>query len=87
MRQAALKLLLFAIVSTLSLTPAFAQRDMGTLLVVQHLLEDGRLVNAVYMHGGDTVFVKPGERVACGQLLGTMGLSFSAENGGWNWLP
>jgi len=56
--------------------------DMGTLLVLEHLLPGRDLVCAVYMHGGDTVFVKAGETVACGQLLGTMGLSFSVENGG-----
>ena len=42
----------------------------------------GRLLNGVYMHGGDTVFVQPGDLVRCGQLLGTMGMSFSIENGG-----
>ena len=56
--------------------------DMGTMLVVQHLCDGGLLVNAVYMHGGVRVFVKGGERVKAGQLLGTMGLSYSIENGG-----
>lgn len=56
--------------------------DMGTLIVLEHHLGDKQVVNGVYMHGGDTVFVKAGERVACGQLLGTMGMSYSIENGG-----
>jgi len=56
--------------------------DMGTLIVVQHCPEGKRLVNAVYMHGGDTVFVDGGAKVKAGQLLGTMGLSYSIENGG-----
>jgi len=56
--------------------------DMGTLLVLEHHLDEKSVVCAVYMHGGDTVFVKAGERVAAGQLLGTMGMSFSPENGG-----
>ncbi len=56
--------------------------DMGTEIVVQHHLGDKRTVNAVYMHGGDTVFVKGGDEVVSGQLLGTMGMSFSIENGG-----
>ncbi len=47
--------------------------DMGTLIVLQHHLGGKALVNSVYMHGGDTVFVKAGQRVTCGQLLGTMG--------------
>ncbi|MHC4133563.1 MAG: peptidoglycan DD-metalloendopeptidase family protein [Planctomycetota bacterium] len=56
--------------------------DMGTLIVVQHQLPGGETVNAVYMHGGDTVFVKAGDEVVAGQLLATMGLGFSIENGG-----
>jgi hypothetical protein len=56
--------------------------DMGTLIVVQHCPEGKETVNAVYMHGGDTVFVKGGQKVRCGQLLGTMGMSYSLENGG-----
>lgn len=55
--------------------------DMGTLLVVEHNAGDAPEC-AVYMHGGDTVFVKAGDKVACGQLIATMGLSYSIENGG-----
>jgi Peptidase family M23/HEAT repeats len=56
--------------------------DMGTEIVVQHHLGAKRVVNAVYMHGGDTIFVKGGDKVECGQLIGTMGLGYSIENGG-----
>ncbi len=56
--------------------------DMGTLLVVEHHLSKKELVNAVYMHGGPVVFVEVGDKVAAGQLLGTMGVGFSIENGG-----
>jgi murein DD-endopeptidase MepM/ murein hydrolase activator NlpD len=56
--------------------------DMGTLLVLEHHLDEKGVVCAVYMHGGDTVFVKGGDRVEQGQLLGSMGMSFSLENGG-----
>ena len=42
--------------------------DMGTLIVVQHHLGNKATVNGVYMHGGDTVFVKAGERVTCGSV-------------------
>ncbi len=56
--------------------------DMGTLLVLEHHASEKGVVCAVTMHGGDTVFVKGGERVAAGQLLGSMGMSFSLENGG-----
>lgn len=56
--------------------------DMGTLIVVEHPVVENAVVNSVYMHGGDTVFVEAGQRVLCGQLLGTMGMSYSIENGG-----
>lgn len=56
--------------------------DMGTLLVLEHHLDEKQVVCAVYMHGGDTVFVRGGDRVEAGRLLGSMGLSFSLENGG-----
>ncbi|MHC4548531.1 MAG: peptidoglycan DD-metalloendopeptidase family protein [Planctomycetota bacterium] len=56
--------------------------DMGTLIVVEHQLRGGERVNAIYMHGGDTVFVAAGDEVRSGQLLTTMGLGFSVENGG-----
>jgi hypothetical protein len=55
--------------------------DMGTLIVVDHNAGDG-IESSLYMHGGDTVFVKVGDKVSSGQLLTTMGLSYSIENGG-----
>jgi murein DD-endopeptidase MepM/ murein hydrolase activator NlpD len=67
--------------------------DCGTLIVVEHRFaaaaaakdapddRDAHLT-AVYMHAGGTVFVEAGESVSTGQLLGTVGLSFSIENGG-----
>ena len=58
-----------------------AGSDMGTLVVVEHHLAEGESVTAVYMHGG-TLFVEAGEQVTCGQLLATMGMGFSIENGG-----
>jgi hypothetical protein len=39
-------------------------------------------VTTALLHGGDTVFVQPGDRVEAGQLLTTVGLSWSPENGG-----
>jgi hypothetical protein len=60
----------------------FSGGDMGTLTVIQHSPDGKSLVNAIYMHGGDTVFVKAGDRVKSGQLVGTMGMSYSIENGG-----
>lgn len=54
----------------------------GTAMVVEHPLGRGDVVNAVYLHLGDAVFVAAGDKVACGQLLGTVGMSFSTVNGG-----
>ena len=56
--------------------------DMGTLFVLQHSTDGNETVNAVYMHGGDTAFVTGGDKVRAGQLIGTMGMSYSIENGG-----
>jgi murein DD-endopeptidase MepM/ murein hydrolase activator NlpD len=64
-----------------------AGNDMGTLIVVEHHVETGATLkdprlNVVYMHAGSIVFVSAGDAISKGQLLGTMGLSFSIENGG-----
>jgi hypothetical protein len=64
--------------------------DCGTLIVVEHRCVAANAAadaapaqfTAVYMHAGGTVYVAAGDAVSCGQLLGTMGLSFSIENGG-----
>jgi len=55
--------------------------DWGGLIVAEYLGESGK-VNGLNGHCGMWVFVRPGETVTRGQLLGQMGLSFSAENGG-----
>lgn len=60
----------------------YAGSDMGTLIVVEHHRTKKELVNALYMHCGPVVFVETGARVVAGQLLGTMGLGYSIENGG-----
>jgi hypothetical protein len=54
----------------------------GTQIVLHHSLGKGILVTSLVLHAGDTAFVKPGERVEAGQLLGTVGMSWSGENGG-----
>ncbi len=56
--------------------------DMGTLTVIEHPAGRKTSVVALYMHGGGRMYVKPGDKVVCGQLIGTMGLSYSIENGG-----
>ncbi len=56
--------------------------DMGTLIVVEHHVGEKDLATLLYMHGADVVFVKAGEKVSAGQLLGSMGVGYSFENGG-----
>lgn len=56
--------------------------ETGGTIVLEHHTGDPPLVNTVYLHAGDTVFVRPGDRVSEGQLLGTIGLGWSVENGG-----
>ena len=56
--------------------------DMGTLIVTEHATGKGSTLVSVFMHGGDTVFVKGGDVVTTGQLIGTMGMGYSIENGG-----
>ncbi len=56
--------------------------DWGGLLVTEHQDEDRTKITAVNGHCGMWMFVKGGEAVTKGQLLGQMALSFSAENGG-----
>jgi murein DD-endopeptidase MepM/ murein hydrolase activator NlpD len=56
--------------------------DWGGLIVVEHMGKDGKKVNALNGHCGMWVFVKPGEKVKKGQVLGQIALSFSPENGG-----
>ncbi|MHC4960002.1 MAG: HEAT repeat domain-containing protein [Planctomycetota bacterium] len=49
----------------------------GTSVVVLH-----KDAISTYSHAGSVVFVAEGQRVACGQLLATLGMGYSAENGG-----
>jgi murein DD-endopeptidase MepM/ murein hydrolase activator NlpD len=50
-------------------------------IVLEHQLARRDPLRAVYLHTGNVVFVEPGERVTPGQLLGTIGMGFTAENG------
>jgi murein DD-endopeptidase MepM/ murein hydrolase activator NlpD len=56
--------------------------DMGTEIVVEHRLTERELVTVLYMHAAGVVFVRAGDHVAAGQLMGSMGLGLSFENGG-----
>jgi hypothetical protein len=56
--------------------------DMGTLIVLEHHVSEHEVATLLYMHASDVVFVKAGEVVPAGQLLGSMGVGYSFENGG-----
>ncbi|MFA4985939.1 MAG: peptidoglycan DD-metalloendopeptidase family protein [Candidatus Brocadiia bacterium] len=56
--------------------------DWGGLIIVEHRISEKESCCALYGHCGKNIFAKVGEVVKKGQLLGTMGLSFSLENGG-----
>lgn len=56
--------------------------DMGTLIVLEHHVADKEVATLLYMHAADVVFVKAGETVEAGRLLGSMGVGYSFENGG-----
>jgi hypothetical protein len=51
-------------------------------IVLEHQTPKRDVLRAVYRHTGAVVFVEPGDRVTPGQLLGTIGMGFTAENGG-----
>jgi hypothetical protein len=54
----------------------------ATEIVLEHVIARSEPIQATYLHAGGVVFVEPNERVTCGQLLGTIGMGFTAENGG-----
>lgn len=57
--------------------------DWGFLVVIEHRLPSGAYTCSVHGHLGSDVFVEPGDVVAKNQLIGTVGLSCSVENGGY----
>jgi hypothetical protein len=57
--------------------------DWGFLVVIEHRLPNGAYTCAVYGHLGADVLVRPGEMVRKNQMIGTVGLSCSVENGGY----
>lgn len=54
----------------------------SSFVIVHCSLFIARLVS-LYGHGGFDVLVKPGDRIARGQKIGTEGLSCAEENGGY----
>jgi murein DD-endopeptidase MepM/ murein hydrolase activator NlpD len=59
-----------------------AGTDTGTLIVIEHRLEGGARATTLLMHAADVVFVRAGDVVEAGTLVGSLGLGYSFENGG-----
>jgi hypothetical protein len=55
----------------------------GFIAVVEHKLPEGEAFCSVYAHLSPLLFVKPGDIVAAGQKIGSVGRSNSVENGGY----
>jgi hypothetical protein len=55
----------------------------GYLVIIEHRERDGDAFCTVYAHLGPFVAVVPGEQVVAGQKIGTIGRSYSWENGGY----
>jgi len=57
--------------------------DWGFLIVVEHKLIDGTYICSLYGHLSREIYVKEGDIVKRGDKIGTIGLSYSIENGGY----
>ncbi len=57
--------------------------DWGTLILIEHRSKTNEYFCSIYGHLGETVFVKPGQDVNIGDVIGVTGMSYSPENGGY----
>jgi|GEM_PF-1825077 len=55
----------------------------GGLVIIEHQGRDGQPFCSLYAHLSPFKHVKPGERVAGGQKIGSIGRSYTLENGGY----
>lgn len=55
----------------------------GCMVVIEHVLPDGQFCCSLYAHLSPFVCVAPGEVVRKGQKIGSIGRSFTWENGGY----
>jgi len=55
----------------------------GNCVAIESRIGKKKFINHFYGHLDDVLFVKTGERICCGQLIGTTGAPFSRENGGY----
>ncbi len=57
--------------------------DWGFLIVIEHKLKDNSYICSIYGHLSMEIYVKAGDIVNKGDKIGTIGLSYSIENGGY----
>ena len=57
--------------------------DWGFLIVIEHKLENKEYLCSVYGHLSKEIYLKAGHTVKKGDKIGTIGLSYSVENGGY----
>lgn len=59
------------------------QWSWGYIVIIEHREASGERLCSLYAHLGPFVCVAPGERVRAGQKIGSIGRSFTWENGGY----
>jgi murein DD-endopeptidase MepM/ murein hydrolase activator NlpD len=59
------------------------QWSWGFMVIIEHSDASGERFCSLYAHLGPYVCVVPGERVSAGQKIGSIGRSFTWENGGY----
>lgn len=57
--------------------------DWGFLIVIEHKLKNEEYLCSVYGHLSKEIYLKAGDIVKKGDKIGTIGLSYSIENGGY----
>ncbi|MBU1078617.1 MAG: peptidoglycan DD-metalloendopeptidase family protein [Spirochaetes bacterium] len=57
--------------------------DWGFLMVIEHRMKDGGYISSIYGHLSQEIYIVPGDIVKKGEKIGTIGLSYSVENGGY----
>lgn len=60
-----------------------ARESWGGLVVIEHQSPNGKTFCSLYGHLGPLITVQPGDQIAAGTKLGSLGRSYTAENGGY----
>lgn len=60
-----------------------AAESWGGLVVIEHQSPRGKTFCSLYGHLGPLITVQPGDQIAAGSKIGSLGRSYTAENGGY----